>query len=588
MSSPSREKELIDMVIRLTSAQTPDVTQLYTQAKTIQELSRQRDFIIKEVAEERARWEAERHGFDRVAEALIAGRSHGGDSTYREEELERQVANLDADNKALRQKLSEYHVRVQSVEAELAQLRPVLLMQPYALTHSFSPSHDHYLHSPAHKADITRRVKRRKQGDQDQEATEEEPDTPTLASSSTPRAKPRGDYYRRRDMDQFGDSLRHRKRTQKKGGATLADARAEHVLLAARRVGRERASILAAGSGSPGSRDKEDSKKDTGHTDATPKTPRKHQTMEVGNGSTTGVIYLNSPIPAMADTASAEHVSSDFSPARTPLSSRKSSRNNVIQERVARNNPLTSLDSLLTAASTISMIEEKDGDGEDGDGDIVESDRGPSTSTRASTRRSPVVAPASPVPTKRRRLASSRLTRSLTSVTASTAKALQKPREGHAPPLTFLPIKLPYLAHRSTTVRPAKVVGKDDGACTSGINAESNSIGDSGRQKHPSRNRASQTKDQSSSRLLSTSTSSSSPSAQPGTETTRSHGLPQPPASETQGSTSPPKHLPPRSAAPVSGPSLSTELSQGTVTTTPKDASSTDSTRTSSAVKGAP
>lgn len=65
----------------------PDVTQLCTQATTIQELCRQRDFIIKEVEEERARWEAERVGFDRVAEALIARRSHGGggESTYREE-----------------------------------------------------------------------------------------------------------------------------------------------------------------------------------------------------------------------------------------------------------------------------------------------------------------------------------------------------------------------------------------------------------------------------------------------------------------------------------------------------------------------
>lgn len=115
---------ILSKVIRLTSAQTPDVAQLYTQAKTIQELCRQRDFIIKEVSEERARWEAERHSFDRVTEALIAGRSHGGDSTYREEvcllplvdnandvdprfqELERQVATLDADNKALRQKVT--------------------------------------------------------------------------------------------------------------------------------------------------------------------------------------------------------------------------------------------------------------------------------------------------------------------------------------------------------------------------------------------------------------------------------------------------------------------------------------------------
>lgn len=451
-------------------------------------------------------------------------------------------------------------------------------MQPFALTHSFSPSHDHYLHSPAQRADITRRVKRRKQGDQDQEVTEEEPDTSMLASS-TPRAKPRGDYYRRRDMDQFGDNLRHRKRTQKKG-ATLADARAEHVLLAARRVGRERASILAVGSGSPG---KEDSKKDSGHTDPTPKTPRKHQTMEVGNGSTTGVIYLNSPIPATADTASAEHVSSDFSPARTPLSSRKLSRNNAIQDRVTRNNPLTSLDSLLTAASTISMIEEKDGDGEDGEGDVVESDRGPSTSTRASTRRSPVVAPASPAPMKRRRLASSRPARSLTSVTASSGKG---PSEAAGRTRSALDVLADQAAvfssqdHDSASSKSGgKSAAKVQAPDTSGISTES-------RQKPPSRNRAPQPRDQSTSRLLSASTSS--PSTQPARETTVSHGPPQSPASETQGPSSSSKHVPPRSSAPESEPSPFTEPLQGTVTTTSKDASPTDSTWTGSAVKSAP
>ncbi|KAH9965782.1 hypothetical protein BC827DRAFT_1125764 [Russula dissimulans] len=125
MNTSSREKELLEMVIRLTSARTPDVSQLCTQARTIDELSRQRDFIINEVEEERARWQAERLAFDRLAEALIARRSHGGESTYREEvrslmsirhildvylkELERQVAILDADNKALRQKVTHLH-----------------------------------------------------------------------------------------------------------------------------------------------------------------------------------------------------------------------------------------------------------------------------------------------------------------------------------------------------------------------------------------------------------------------------------------------------------------------------------------------
>ncbi|KAH9060987.1 hypothetical protein EDB87DRAFT_521966 [Lactarius vividus] len=444
-------------------------------------------------------------------------------------------------------------------------------MQPYALTHSFSPSHDHYLHSSTYKADVTRRVKRRKQDDQDQEATEEEPD-PSMLTSSTPRAKPRGDYYRRRDTDQFGDNPRHRKRTQKKGGASLADARAEHVLLAARRVGRERASILAAGSGSPRSHNKESPKKDNGHTDPAPKTPRKHQTTEVGNGSSTGVIYLNSPIPATADTASAEHVSSDFSPARTPLASRKSSRNNVTQERVTRNNPLTSLDSLLTAASTISMIE-KDDDGDDGDGtgDIVESVRGPSTSTKASTRRSPAVASASPAPPKRRRLVSSRLTRSLPSVTASSSKDPSGAAGRTRSALDVLADQAAVFSSQEHDTASSKGGGRGmDKPDAKGTGAESHSTGDSGRQI--SRSRAPQPKDPSSSRLLSASTSSSS--AQPATETTLNHGSPPLPTSETQPLSSPPKQVPPRP--------------QGTATTTPKDTSPTDSTRTSSAVKSAP
>ena len=455
-------------------------------------------------------------------------------------------------------------------------------MQPYTLTHSFSPSHDHYLHSPTQRADTTRRVKRRKQGDQDQEVTEEEAETSMLASS-TPRAKPRGDYYRRRDMDQFGDSLRHRKRTQKKG-ATLADARAEHVLLAARRVGRERASILAAGSGSPS---KEDSRKDSAHTDPTPKTPRKHQTMEVGNGSTTGVIYLNSPIPATADTASAEHVSSDFSPARTPLSSRKSSRYNATQDRVARNNPLTSLDSLLTAASTISMIEEKDGDAEDGDGDVAEPDHGPSTSTRASTRRSPAVAPASPAPVKRRRLASSRLARSLTSVTASSGKSPSEAAGRTRSALDVLADQAAVFSSQEHDSAPSKSGGgkgnaKVQGPDTSGTSIETNS-NDSGRQKTSSQNRSPRRRDHSSSRLLSTATSS-----QPATATKLSHGPPQSLASPTQGPSSLPKDVPTQSSAPESASSPSTEAPQGTAAITSKDASPTDSTWTSSAVKSAP
>jgi hypothetical protein len=286
-------------------------------------------------------------------------------------------------------------------------------MQPYTLTHSLPLAHNHYLQSSAHKADATRRVKRRKQGDVDPDATEEELDNTALASSSTPRARPRGDYYRRRDTEPFVDNSRHRRRTQKKGGAILADARAEHVLLAARKIGRERASILA-GSVAAAGRDKDkDPKLDNDQTDTVPRTPRRHQTVGVGNGSSTGVIYLNSPIPATADTASVEQVSSDFSPAHTPLTSRKSARS---QGRAAHSNPLTPLDSLLTAASTISMIEDKDEDEEDGDheDDTVEPDRKPDVSSRPPTRQMAAPGFGSPVPTKRRRVASSKPSRSLT------------------------------------------------------------------------------------------------------------------------------------------------------------------------------
>jgi hypothetical protein len=299
-------------------------------------------------------------------------------------------------------------------------------MQPYTLTHSLPPAHNHYLHSSAHKADTTRRVKRRKQGDVDPDVTEEEPDNTTMASSSTPRARPRGDYYRRRDTEPFVDNSRHRRRAQKKGGAILADARAEHVLLAARKIGRERASILA-GSVTAAGRDKDkDPKIDNDQIDAVPRTPRRHQTVGVGNGSSTGVIYLNSPIPATADTASVEQVSSDFSPAQTPLASRKSARS---QGRVAHVNPLTPLDSLLTAASTISMIEDKDDEDEDGDheDDRVEPDPKPAASSKPSTRQMAAPGFGSPVPTKRRRVASSKPARSLTrAVVASDVKGTER------------------------------------------------------------------------------------------------------------------------------------------------------------------
>ncbi|KAH9961404.1 hypothetical protein BJV74DRAFT_984147 [Russula compacta] len=573
INTSSSEKELLEMVIRLTSAHIPDVTQLCTQAKTIQELCRQRDFIIKEVEEERARWEAERLGFDRVAEALIARRSHGGESTYREEELERQVAMLDADNKALRQKLSEYHLRVQSVEAELAQLRPVLLMQPYALTHSFPPSHNHYLHSSAHKVDITKRVKRRKQGDADQDATEEEPDNTAIASG-TPRARPRGDYYRRRDTDQFGDNPRHRRRAQKKSSAALADARAEHVLLAARKVGRERASILAGLAPAAGRDRDKDLKNDTDQIDATPKTPRKHQTVRVGNGSSTGVIYLNSPIPATADTASVEQVSSDLSPAQTPLTFRKSARNQLTQGRAARVNPLTPLDSLLTAASTISMIDDED---EDGDGDSAEPDSAPLASSKPSMRQIPATSFGSPAPTKRRRLASSKPARSLAhAVTAPDGKdASERLRRGRSA-LDVLADQAAVFSSQDHDSASTKDKGKgktkapDPSRPNASSDAAAPTVDEPARQNSRSRDQGLQQRPQVAPHQLQSSSAPSAPT-QPATITARDHDPPPPTTPETERLSPPPMNVPPPTTASPSAHMPSTDTSQGTLTTPPKD-----------------
>lgn len=452
-------------------------------------------------------------------------------------------------------------------------------MQPYALTHSFPPSHNHYLHSSAHKVDITKRVKRRKQGDADQDATEEEPDN-TATASGTPRARPRGDYYRRRDTDQFSDNPRHRRRAQKKTSAALADARAEHVLLAARKVGRERASILAGLVPAAGRDRDKDIKNDTDQIDATPKTPRKHQTVRVGNGSSTGVIYLNSPIPATADTASVEQVSSDLSPAQTPLTFRKSARNQLTQGRAARVNLLTPLDSLLTAASTISMIDDED---EDGDGDSVGPDSTPFASSKSSTRQIPTTGFGSPAPTKRRRLASSKPARSLAhAVTTPDAKdASERLRRGRSA-LDVLADQAAVFSSQGHDSTSSKGKGKGKAKAPDPSDAGAPTADESARQNPRSRDQGLKQRPQVAPHQLQSS-SASSPPTQPPTITARGHDQRPPPTTpETERLSPPPKNAPPPITASPSAHTPSTGTSQDTMTSPPKDgeALSADPSRT--------
>ncbi|TFY83974.1 hypothetical protein EWM64_g35 [Hericium alpestre] len=435
MSMSAKEKELAIMVLRLTSCSVPDVSQILAQADTISDLTRQRDFLYKEIEEERARWEAEKQGFERIAEALIGKRSRGGDSTYREEELERHVAILDADNKALRSKISEYHARMQTVEAELAQLRPVLLMQPFALTHTVQHTHtqpaSYTFVGPSYKAE--RSSKRRKHAqpppqatDRDQDATEEEGDDAGPSTIATPKQRPqKGDYYRRRDTDVFTETTKHRRHRPKKGSSMLADARAEHLLLAARKVGKERAAILAGIASGP----ERDRKKEDDSTTATPRTPKRSQVVPV-TGGTMGIMYLNSPAPAPATPAAAPAASTS-QPMQTPQPASRTvaTQKAPAPDRPAVTNPRTPLDSLLTAARSISMIEDEDDDAEEEEYD--EPAAGPSNLTKPLTRGRVAELQGSPVSVKRRRVAAPLTTSSILR-SRDTGAAARKNSDGGA------------------------------------------------------------------------------------------------------------------------------------------------------------
>lgn len=52
-----------------------DPAQLERQAQTISDLTTQRDFLIRQAAEDRERWQSERESWERSAEALLLVRN---------------------------------------------------------------------------------------------------------------------------------------------------------------------------------------------------------------------------------------------------------------------------------------------------------------------------------------------------------------------------------------------------------------------------------------------------------------------------------------------------------------------------------
>jgi len=112
-------------LLRLTHpASLPQPSQLHAQAETIAHLIQQRDFLVQRSIEEHERWDSEKDGWARVAQALITQgrREHAQSerdealaaqyslvtadaSTRRMKEFERANATLQNDKKNLQQKV---------------------------------------------------------------------------------------------------------------------------------------------------------------------------------------------------------------------------------------------------------------------------------------------------------------------------------------------------------------------------------------------------------------------------------------------------------------------------------------------------
>ncbi|KAL5487502.1 hypothetical protein ACEPAI_5610 [Sanghuangporus weigelae] len=210
--------ELIEMVLRLTAA-VPARAQILEQAAVIRRLSVQLDFLLTRMNDDRARWEAEKNCMQRVCEALILQANFASHNVYKDQDGARKPAILEAENTSLRQKLADTQSRANSLEAELAQLRPLLLMQPSAIASSkgltLSPG---------------------KSGKKEEDGVVE-----NVESRS---------YYRAR-VEKAAAATSSPKSKKKKATAyfkhapTVADARSEHLLLAMRKLGKERATILS-------------------------------------------------------------------------------------------------------------------------------------------------------------------------------------------------------------------------------------------------------------------------------------------------------------------------------------------------------
>ncbi|KAF7984733.1 hypothetical protein HWV62_11670 [Athelia sp. TMB] len=277
------ESEMLEMVVKqprcvsdpamqvlaLTSRSDASSAQLLHQAELIANLTEQRDFLIREANAQKERWKAERAGWEREAEALITQRAHGSAGQWNPwsgyvkdaaaQQREREYLGLVSDNNSLRTKLNDAQYRLGTMESQLNSLRPVLLTQPMISREAFRQSSSHLAKAqstvsklvssppptPASTATQPAAVPSSQPepsvtsvqillGDgsemQFMSLSQQLHDEGYLHPSKAVRAK-------RRDKGKAKEKTRRK-------GPIMDDARAEHLLLAARRLGRRRACML--------------------------------------------------------------------------------------------------------------------------------------------------------------------------------------------------------------------------------------------------------------------------------------------------------------------------------------------------------
>ncbi|CAK5278138.1 unnamed protein product [Mycena citricolor] len=247
----AREQELLDMILRLTDASRlrPDPAQLVRQAETIATLVHEREYLIQWIGEEKMRWQSEREGWERSSEALIMLRNRRV-FIYNPQELQRMCETLQMEKQTL---LDHLQSRINALESEVLKLKPNLLMQPFVPTSAVGSdgiSQPPSLHALAQSSSYLAALPYPSMGDTVASRKKrmimrlKRAMNPNRIASSSSLPLPPSDSRTINDIPRRAtNGFRNKTRRNQPPLMLASDARAEHLLLAAKRMGRERAGL---------------------------------------------------------------------------------------------------------------------------------------------------------------------------------------------------------------------------------------------------------------------------------------------------------------------------------------------------------